>query len=210
MPILGAEPCSFPDDLLGEARPWASDADNERRWWAVYTKSRQEKALARQLYGQQIPFYLPLVPQDHLIRGHRVRALVPLFRGYLFLLGTPEERIQSLTTNRISRILPVNHQDELGRELTQLRRLIALGIPLTAERRLAPGQPVRIQKGPLAGLEGTVTHRRGGERLLIAVSYLQQGVSIEINDFMVEAISPTPAQPGPQPPHGLRTLARQA
>jgi len=197
MPILGAEPCSFPDDWLGEASPWVLDADSERRWWAVYTKARQEKALARQLYGQQISFYLPLVPNDHLLRGHRVRALMPLFQGYVFLFGTAEERVQSLTTNRISRILPVSRQDELGRELTQLRRLIALGIPLTAERRLAPGQRVRIQKGSLAGLEGTVTQRRGGERLLIAISYLQQGVSIEINDFMVEAISPTPAQAGP-------------
>jgi transcriptional antiterminator RfaH len=196
MPILGAEPCSFPDELLAEASPWAPDEDSERRWWVVYTKSRQEKALARQLYGQQLSFYLPLVPQDHLIRGRRVRALVPLFQGYVFLFGTPDERVQSLTTNRISRILPVSRQDELGRELTQLRMLIALGIPLTAERRLAPGQQVRIRTGPLAGFEGTVTQRRGGERLLIAVTYLQQGVSIEINDFMVEAISPTHAQAG--------------
>ena len=196
MPILDVEPCSFPDDLLGAASPWAPDVDRERCWWVVYTKSRQEKALARQLYGQQISFYLPLVPQTHLSRGRRVCAQMPLFKGYVFLFGTNDERVQSLTTNRISRILAVSRQDELGRELTQLRTLIALGIPLTAERRLAPGQRVRIQKGRLAGLEGTVTERRGGERLLLAVTYLQQGVSIEINDFMVEAISPVHVRAG--------------
>jgi hypothetical protein len=38
------------------------------------------------------------------------------------------------------------------------------------------------------GLEGTVVERRGEERLLIAVHFLQQGVSIQISDFQVEPL----------------------
>jgi hypothetical protein len=37
-------------------------------------------------------------------------------------------------------------------------------------------------------LEGIVTKRRGVSRLLVAVNYLQQGASVEIEDFMVEVI----------------------
>jgi hypothetical protein len=40
----------------------------------------------------------------------------------------------------------------------------------------------------MAGFEGTIVQRRGTDRLLIAVSFLQQGVSVEINDFMVDPI----------------------
>ncbi len=190
MPVLAEEPCLFPEDLLQE--PTGADQSDgpasERVWWVIYTKSRQEKSLARDLLGYRIPFYLPQVSRDHLIRGHRVHAHVPVFPGYLFLYGSAEERVDSLKTNRISRILPVPTQDKLARDLRQLANLIATGAPLTIEQRLTPGQKVRIRNGPMAGFEGTVVQRRGGDRLLIAVSFLQQGVSVEINDFMVDPI----------------------
>ena len=189
MPALAQEPCSFPENLLTDPADVQLDCPpSERSWWVIYTKSRQEKSLARDLFGSRIPFYLPQVPRDHLVRGRRVRAHVPVFPGYVFLFGSPEERVGALRTNRISRILPVPTQEELVRDLRQLAKLIAIGAPLTLEERLSPGQMVRIRKGPMSGFEGTIVQRRGSNRLLIAVNFLQQGVSVEINDFMVEPI----------------------
>ena len=193
MPILAEQPCVFPDDLLQgtTCAEELSHSDSERFWWVIYTRSRQEKALARDLFTSQIPFYLPQVATDHLIRRRRVRTFAPVFPGYVFLFGTPEERVDSLKTNRISRILPVDAQDELHRDLQQLAELIAIGAPLTVEQRLCAGRQARIRSGPLAGFEGTIVQRRGTDRLLIAVNFLHQGVSIEINDFMVEPIWPS-------------------
>ena len=111
-----------------------------------------------------------------------------MYPGYLFLFGTPDERVGALTTNRTSRILSVPTQERLLRDLRQLAKLIATGAPLTIEQRLSPGRMVRIRNGAMAGIEGTIIQRRGSDRLLIAVNFLQQGVSIEINDFMVEPI----------------------
>ncbi|TVS08690.1 MAG: antitermination protein NusG [Planctomycetaceae bacterium] len=192
MPILMEEPCVFPGDLLQEPTNTyeLGISEAERVWWVIYTKSRQEKALARDLLAHRIPFYLPQVKQDLLVRKRRFRTLVPVFPGYLFLFGSPDERVDSLKTNRISRILPVVNQDELLRDLQQLSDLIALGAPLTVEQRLCAGRKARIRHGPLAGFEGTIIQRRGIDRLLIEVNFLQQGVSIEINDFMVEPIWP--------------------
>ncbi len=192
MPILAEEPCVFPGDLLEET-PNEYDlgiSETERVWWVVYTKSRQEKALARDLLAHQIPFYLPQVERDLIIRRRRFRTLVPVFPGYLFLFGAPDERVDSLKTNRISRILPVVDQDELLRDLKQLSDLIAVGAPLTVEQRLCAGRMARIRHGPLAGFEGTIIRRRGADRLQIAVNFLQQGVSIEIKDYSVEPIWP--------------------
>ena len=190
MPVLAQEPCSFPENLLDDPSDvqLLNDPASERDWWVIYTKSRQEKSLARDLLGSRIPFYLPQVPRDHLVRGRRVRAHVPVFPGYVFLFGSPDERVGALKTNRISRILPVPTQEELVWDLRQLAKLIAIGAPLTVEERLSPGQMVRIRKGPMSGFAGTIVQRRGSDRLLIAVNFLQQGVSIEINDFMVEPI----------------------
>ena len=187
MPILEKETCVHPEYLLVEppylyGEPSNGDQTSERRWWAVYTKSRQEKSLARHLISHDIPFYLPLIPKDSIIRARRVRSHIPLFGGYVFLFGNEEERVSALTTNRISRILPVLDQDRLRQDLGNVQTLIECDAPLSVERRLATGAPVRIKSGALSGLEGVVVKRHGKTRLLVAVTYLQQGVSVEIDD----------------------------
>jgi transcription antitermination factor NusG len=188
MPILEAEVSVFPEDLLSESPITFDATSSDRRWWAVYTKSRQEKALARHLIGHQVPFYLPLIPKDNIIRNRRVTSHVPLFSGYIFLFGSDEERLTTLTTNRISRILPVGDQDQLRYDLSNVQALISRNAPLAIERRLTPGDQVRIKTGSLRGLEGVVVKRHGKTRLLVAVNYLQQGVSVEIDDCAVEPI----------------------
>jgi len=184
MPFLRAETNVFPEDLLApEAGP-----NEERQWWAIYTKSRQEKSLARELAAWQIPFYLPLISRKHLIAGKPRRSLVPLFAGYLFLHGTPEERIKALTSNRISQTLPVPDQERLWFDLRQVQQLIASNSPLTIEGRLQPGQKVRVKSGALLGIEGVVAERRAKAKLIVEVKFLQQGVSLEVEDFYLEPI----------------------
>jgi transcriptional antiterminator RfaH len=182
MPILKEEPSMYPETLL-DAEPAEVPG---RHWMALYTKARQEKSLARELLKYRIPFYLPLVKRTSASRGRRRSSLTPLFGGYLFLLGSEEERVRALTTNRISRILSVEDSDQLVFDLRQLRQLIMAGAPLTVESRLGPGQRVRVRQGPFAGLEGTVLKRRGQTRLLVSINFLQQGASVEIDDFMLD------------------------
>ncbi|MCU0962164.1 MAG: antitermination protein NusG [Pirellulaceae bacterium] len=188
MPILEQEACLFPDDLLSESPDASTPSAAERRWWAVYTKSRQEKALARQLVGHEVPFYLPLIPKDNIIRGRRVRSHMPLFAGYVFLFGSENERVTTLTTNRVSRILPVVDEERLRRDLANIQALIERDAPLALERRLSPGDLVRVKTGLLRGLEGVVIRRHGKRRLLVAVNYLQQGVSVEIDDCALDLL----------------------
>jgi len=184
MPILKEEPSQYPETLLDDL---PADVPG-RRWMAIYTKARQEKSLARELLKSRIPFYLPLVRKTSMAGGRRRTSQTPLFGGYVFVFGSEEERVRSLKTNRISRILPVKDADQLTFDLRQLRQLIASKAPLTVESRLSPGQPVRVRNGAFAGLEGTVLKRRGETRLLISINFLQQGASVEIDDFMLDPL----------------------
>jgi len=183
MPILAKEVSVYPDDLLNQPR-----AHEDCRWWAVYTKSRQEKSVARQLIEHRVSFYLPLIPKDNVIRNRRVRSHIPLFSGYVFLYGSDDDRVTTLTTNRISRIFPVVDQHQLWQDLRRVNELIEADMPLAIERRLEAGQKVRIKTGSLRGLEGIIVKRHSKCRLLVAVNYLQQGVSVEIDDCALEPI----------------------
>jgi transcription antitermination factor NusG len=184
MPILREEPSLFPETLLEEAPQDVAD----RRWLALYTKARQEKSVARELLKQQIPFYLPLVKKTTVSRNRRRTSQMPLFGGYLFIYGAEEERIRCLATNRISRVLAVEQPEQLVFDLRQFQRLIAANAPLTIESRLAPGRRVRVRQGAFVDLEGVVLKRRGETRLLVAINFLQQGASFEIDDFLLEPL----------------------
>jgi len=184
MPILKEEPSIHPETLLEDGFLLPS----ERKWWVLYTKARQEKAVSRDLLSWNIPFYLPLVRKQSASRGRRTTSYVPLFSGYVFIYGSESERTRSLKTNRVSRVIEVDDPDLLVHDLRQFRRLIATDAPLTVESRLTPGNRVRVRHGSFAGLEGTVLTRRGETRLLVCVNFLQQGASVEIDDYLLEPI----------------------
>lgn len=183
MPILAAEPFVFPANLLTDI----GRTVNGRCWWVTYTKSRQEKSLVRSLSAQQIPHYLPLVTRRLLVRGKVVSSHVPVFPSYVFVYGNALERDNCLKTNRVCHVLPVTDGPQLCEDLARVQMLIESGCPLTIESRLAPGSWVRVRRGPLEGLEGVIVRRKRGTRLVVAVRMLQQGVSVEIEDFLVES-----------------------
>jgi transcription antitermination factor NusG len=184
MPILAAEVSLFPDNLL----EGFSVAGLERRWWAVYTKARQEKSLARQLLAQEIPYYLPLIPKVSNIGGRRVKSLLPLFGGYLFMYGTEEERLQTLNTKRVAQMWPASKVDDVVGDLHKVRKLIDSGTPLTVEARMVAGQLVRVKSGAFMGMEGVIEKRRGEEHLFVKFNFIQQGVSVRISDYLLEPI----------------------
>lgn len=183
MPILTRQPDLFPSDLFESS----CATEDGARWWALYTMSRREKDLMRRLHAAEIPFYAPMVEQRKRSAAGRIRtAHLPLFPGYVFLYGDDDQRRTALTTNCISRCLDVNDGDRLWHDLRQIRRLVESEVALMPEARLEAGQRIRVLSGPLTGVEGTVIKRHGRQRLLVAIEFLQQGASIQIDDCDIE------------------------
>jgi len=73
-------------------------------------------------------------------------------------------------------------------DLRQVRDLINMGVPLTLESRLEPGQHVRVRSGAFTGYEGTVLRREQETRLLVSVQFMEQGVSVKLEDCQLELI----------------------
>jgi len=191
MPILPKQRDICPDDLLEPA----SDIDRHLhppvagKWVVFYTLSRREKDLMRKLEVAGIPFFAPLVRRRLHSTGGRVRASwVPLFPGYVFSRVDDEQRRTALATNTIARWIPIVDERMLEDDLRAIKRLVDSERPLTPEARLEPGQPVRVRSGALRGLEGTVVKRHGAERLVVAVRFLNQGASIELEDVDLERL----------------------
>jgi transcription antitermination factor NusG len=191
MPILPKQQDIYPNDLLDVVEGGAGREPPVvgGRWVAFYTLSRREKDLMRKLQAAGVPFYAPMVRRRLHSPGGRVRAsYVPLFPGYVFSLVDDEQRRAALATNTVARWIPIVDERMLVDDLRAIKRLIDTERPLTPEARIEPGQAVRVRTGALRGLEGTVVKRRGAERLVVAVRFLNQGASIELEDVDLERL----------------------
>ena len=197
MPILPQETSLFPENLLLQAEaefaegPPATEA--APRWWAMYTRSRQEKQLMRKLLAMETAFCCPTILRRFRSPAGRIRRVYePLFSNYVFVFGDASVRYAALTTNCVSQCQEVSDGLGLTRDLVQIQQLIATGEPLSPESRLLPGDRVRVKGGIFAGFEGTIIRRKNETRLLVAVNFMQQGASVLLDDCKIEFLGRDP------------------
>jgi len=194
MPILPPQPDHFPADLFGRDREAVAGGSivpttGPAAWLAFATRSRREKELIRCLRAAGIPHCCPLVTRQQRSPAGRVRrSQLPLFPGYVFACVDHDQRLAALKSNTISQTIPVADPLTLLTDLAAIDQLVNAGRPMTPEARIEPGERVCIRSGLLRGHEGTVIRRRGEDRLVLAVRFLNQGVSVELGDFDVEKL----------------------
>src|SRR5262249_40789043 len=167
MPLLPREPNVFPPELFN---PEYLAQHTEREWWGLYTLARREEEPVRALLGSGASFYCPVVVKRTRAPSGRVHvAHVPLFTSYVFLHGDEMARYRALTTRCVSHALAVKDSGEMTRQLQQIERLISAGCDLQHHRHIASGARVRMRRGPLCGIEGTMFRDEGHSRLFVAV-----------------------------------------
>lgn len=183
MPILSSEPTQFPANLLSDS----TFADPQAgRWWAMHTRSRAEKALARHLFSRGVSYYLPLKQQTWRNNGRRFQSLLPLFPGYVFVRGSDDDRIAALESNLISRILDVPDPNRLWCDLRRVQCVLDADVEVGLAGELLVGSSVKIVAGPLEGLSGVLIRHGSQLRLVIEVKFLRQAISVEVEPWMVE------------------------
>jgi transcription termination/antitermination protein NusG len=161
------------------------------QWWVAHTKSRNEKALAGDLAGKGISYFLPMSWKVKKIRGRTVKSLLPIFGGYLFFCGNENQRVETLKTNRVANIIDVRDQRRLIEELSQIEQAIAGGANLSPHNYLKVGQKCKVIGGALAGLSGIVEKTRNETRLVLQIDMLGQAASVDIGTDMIEVVEET-------------------
>ena len=152
----------------------------ELNWHAVHTRSRHEKQVNRDLTGQDIEAFLPLVRVPSTRRDRRAEYDKPLFPGYLFVQIEQDQAWEVLMTRGVARILGPRRQEYSvvpEQQIESIRTLVESKLRLDPFPALKVGQMVRITRGPLRGVEGRLIERRGALRIVVAVDLLGQAVS---------------------------------
>jgi transcription antitermination factor NusG len=187
MPILPAEPDCHPSNLWDDGD--SSPLKAEGAWWCLHTKPRQEKSTARDLREQGLMYYLPQVlKESRTPRGRKLQSVVPLFAGYLFLHGDPNDRVAALRGDRLVNVLEVVDQEGLVRDLRQVYKMLSSGLTISSEPMIPIGAKVRIATGPLTGIIGTVIRRGNRDQFVVAVNFLGRGATVDLEDWQLEQV----------------------
>lgn len=190
MPLLEAEPRTFPDSLFTD--PLSLTA-REGCWWVMYTRANMEKALARRLRAQEISFYLPQIERTWKAGGRKRTSYLPLFPGYVFLHGDVGARAAAIESNLLCTIFPVPDQERLFDDLCRVERVLGGDAPVALESEVPSGAFVEITEGSFRGLTGTVLRRGTQTRLVVEIEFLRRGVSIEVEEWALRVLPTVPA-----------------
>jgi len=143
----------------------------------------------RHLRQLDLAHYAPQIAQRRRSPAGRVRTtFAPLFNNYVFLCGDEQARYQAVCTGCVQKATAIIDVPGFVGDLRQIRNLIDLDVPLSIESRLKQGQTVRVRSGAFAGYEGVILRREQETRLLVSVRFMEQGVSVKLDDCQLEAV----------------------
>jgi transcriptional antiterminator RfaH len=170
-----------------------SIAASQGKWWIAHTKARFEKAFAWDLHERGIGYFLPMLRRTRVSGGRKRQFMMPLFPSYVFFCGDDETRYIALTGNRLCQVIPVKDQAQIRAELESIDHAIRAGDLLDPYPFAAVGRHCRIIAGPFQGIEGVVVQRGRMARIVLQVTLLGQGVALDIETDLLEAIDESPA-----------------
>jgi transcription antitermination factor NusG len=145
-------------------------------------KSKCEKLVATMAHNKGYQEFLP-VYQCRRRWSDRVKSVeLPLFPGYVFCRLNPEYRLPLLTIPGVLHFVgigktPAPIEDA---EIATIQAAVQSGLSAEPWPFLTVGQRVRLEDGPLAGLEGILTEAPNKQRIIVSVTLLRRSVAVGI------------------------------
>jgi transcription antitermination factor NusG len=187
----------------------AESATGKLPWFALQVRARYEQGVADHLDGKGYELFLPLYKCRKRWSDRIKEVEAPLFPGYLFCRLNPQDRLPILKTPGVIQVVGSNRTptavDE--HEIEAIQAMVASGIPNQPWPFLAAGDRVRIESGPLSGLEGILIEFKGNHRLVLSVTLLQRSVAVEIDSAFVASLRSSSAARGERAASEVRAVA---
>lgn len=161
------------------------------RWYAVRVRSQHEDIVVRHLRGRGMESFLPLYKRKRTWSDRLMELEEPLFPGYVFCQFDPLNRLPVLTVPGVVHLVGIGKKPASidDGEIAALQTAVRSGLPTHPSAFLEIGQRVRIERGPLCGVEGILMGYKGHERILLSITILQRSVVVEISGEWIGPIS---------------------
>jgi len=165
-------------------------SDKGIHWYALYTKSRHEKKVDKQLLDKGIESYLPLRKVLRQWSDRRKWVEEPLFRCYVFIRVTGRDRLEALQTYGSVRVVSFNGKPAMVRdeEIENIRLILREVENVEPCPAVVVGDVVEVTRGPLRGQRGRLEQVRDGHRLVVTIDSIHQALRFNIDVMDVKVV----------------------
>lgn len=180
------------DEIYG-----CSEAQIGGDWYALYTKHRHEKVIARNLTYKGFETFVPLYEAARNWKDRVKQVQMPLFPCYVFFKGDLGRRLDIVKVPGIFSLVSNGGRPAaiLQSEIESIRRAAGSGAHLEPHPFLSCGDRVRVKYGSLAGIEGILVRKKNVYRLVLTVQMLGRAAAVEVDAVLIERLNSTnPAQ----------------
>ena len=159
-------------------------------WFAAYTRSRHELAVAKQFHEKNLSALLPTYRRLSRWSDRIRRTDAPLFPGYVFVRAGESDRRRVLQTPGVVSIVCRSGRPVplLDADVDKLRLCTANPSCVEPHPYLRVGQRVRVKHGPFCGWEGVLVEKKNSTRLVLTIDQIMKSVSIDLNGADVEPL----------------------
>jgi transcription antitermination factor NusG len=159
--------------------------DRSERWFALRVRSRCEKKVELMARGKGIETFLPLYNSRRRWSDRYKSVVLPMFPGYIFCRLDPNRRFLLMTVPGVVHFVGLGKTpvpiDES--EIAALQLTMRSGLPAEPYPFLEVGQRVRLETGPLSGLEGIFLGDSNKDRIVVSITLLRRSVATTIERY---------------------------
>ncbi len=164
--------------------------EEEKKWYALYTKPRWEKKIDASLIKKNIESWCPLQKMEKQWTDRKKIIEEPLFKSYIFVHIDLTEKVRVLQTDGILNFVhylgkPAVIRDE---EINLIKHYLLekdVKISLISKEGYAESTRIRVNHGVFMGKEGTVL-KNAKKKIFVKLESLGQVMVVE---FPVEYLS---------------------
>jgi transcription antitermination factor NusG len=155
----------------------------EAKWYALTVRHQHERQTERLLNSLGWETLAPTYRSKRQWSDRVKEIEQPLFAGYVFCRFSLKDRIRIEDTPGVAQVVKFNGQaaEIEVLEIERIQTMLASKVRLSPWPYLKAGDRVRVERGPLRGLEGTLLRNGDATRLVVSVEMLQRSIAAEVD-----------------------------
>jgi transcription antitermination factor NusG len=160
------------------------------QWFAVRVKSNYEKVVSATLRGKGFEEFVPMYRARRRWSDRAKMIDLPLFPGYLFCRLDLNKRLSLLTTPGFLYLVGKGKTPEPvdENEVMAIQTVVHSGVPALPWPSVILGQKVRLEHGPLRGIEGVVAKIADQHRIYVNATLLHRSVCVQVDPDWITTV----------------------
>jgi transcription antitermination factor NusG len=162
-------------------------SNKDYHWYAIYTKSRQEKKVFKEIQKLGLTAYMPLETKIVQWSDRKKKVEEPMIRSYVFVKASEKEYYDVLNINGIVRYVTFEGKAAAIPEwqIEAMKKMLENNIPHAySGERFMSGEKILIESGPLKGYTGEIIKDSDGKKkLVIRIENIGYSLILEDSSF---------------------------